>query len=124
MTRDREFQTLYDAANALGKEAAQSCVPVPMIVQGTGLDGVTHTYPPVMDGVCGFAWVKVRPATQPFGRWLKRAGIVDRASYGGGYDLWISDYGQSMTRKEAHAQAMAETLRLAGVDAFAQSRMD
>jgi hypothetical protein len=124
MTRDETFQALLDVAHDRGRLAAELKVPTPMIVTGTGLDGVKHTYPPVMDGVCGFAWVNVSPCTTSFGRWLKRAGIVDRRAYHGGYDLWISDYGQSMERKEAHAQAVAETLREAGIVAYARSRMD
>ena len=33
---------------------------------------------------CGFAWVRVSPATQDFGRYLKKAGVVDGTAFGGG----------------------------------------
>jgi hypothetical protein len=59
-----------------------------------------------MDGVCGFAWVVVKPATSSFAKWLKKTGWADKA-YGGGLSIWIGGYNQSMTRKEAHAAAMA-----------------
>ena len=37
---------------------------------------------------CGFAWVKIRPATTSFAKTLKKEGIVNYVSYNGGYDIW------------------------------------
>lgn len=121
-----DFQMIYEKAMAAGKAAAEAKVPTPMhVVQTAGFGGpIVKRYEPVMDGVCGFAWVKVKPATQPFAKWLKATGKVRGAAYGGGYDLWISDYNQSMERKEAHARAMAKALNEAGIKAYADSRMD
>ena len=128
MNRDREFERLYNDAMAAGRVAAAKTVPTPMAVQNArGLtDGFdwNRPYEVVSDGVCGFAWVKVRPATSAFAKWLKKTGKVRNLAYTGGYDIWISDYNQSMQRKEAHAEAMAEVLRNAGIKAYAQSRMD
>ncbi len=113
-----DFQKVMDDAVAAGKAAAAALVPVPMVVVGGGQKYF------VPDGVCGFAWVKVTPATQPFAKWLKKTGKVQGAAYGGGYDLWVSDYSQSMQLKEAYAYAFADVLKAAGVTAYAQSRMD
>ena len=109
--------TLYGMAHSAGVKAAESVVPKTMYVR----DGET-TYA-VEDGVCGFAWVNIRPARGKFVSWLKRSGI-GRKSYEGGYDLHIFEFGQSMTRKEEYAKAFAKVLRDNGVTAYSRSRMD
>jgi hypothetical protein len=38
--------------------------------------------------------------------------------------LWVSDFNQSHQRKQAYAHAYAEALRAAGIEAFADSRLD
>ena len=117
MTTD--FRALYEKAEAAGRAAAEAAVPTPMVVsEHTGKSWY------VGEGVCGFAWVKVRPGNSPFARWLRKTGKVRGAAYGGGVDIWISAYGQSMARKEAHARAMAKVLNEAGINGYADSRMD
>jgi hypothetical protein len=112
-------QDLFNAANIAGAAAATTCAVAPMVVTWNG--GANREV--VEDGVCGFAWVNIKPAVGPFVKYLK-ANKIGHKSYHGGWDIWISDYGQSMTRKEAHADAMAEYLRAHGLKAYAQSRMD
>jgi len=75
---------------------------------------------------CGFAWVKIKPATTSFARALKKEGVVKYVSYNGGYDIWNpADYhGQSMDFKEAGARAYAEVLRGYGIRAIPMSRAD
>jgi hypothetical protein len=76
------------------------------------------------EGLCGFAWVNVSPGNSPFANWLKANKLASKA-YGGGVDLWVSDFGQSVERKEACANAMAKVLREElGVKAYASSRLD
>ena len=58
-----------------------------------------------------------------FGRWAKKMGVAKKA-YGGGLQIWISDFNQSMERKYAYARAFAASLEAHGIDAFADSRMD
>ena len=121
---EREMSALFDAANIAGVLAAKAVTPEPMHVVGHDpRTGMKIRYEPVLDGVCGFAWVKIRPATSRFARWLKR---TDKGSsaYGGGLMVWISDHRQSLTLKAAHARAMADVLRAAGINAYAESRMD
>jgi hypothetical protein len=114
------YRDLINRAEAAGRAAADAITPTPMIVRN---DMTGETYAPVMGGVCGFAWIKIKPATTKFARWMKKEGIA-RTAYGGGLDIWISGYGQSMERKEAYAYAMANVLYEAGYNAYAESRMD
>ncbi len=113
---DYEFAAVYKAADAAGKAAAEKCVPEPMYVSG---------YPkPVMDGVCGFAWVNVRPGNCAFANWLKKKGYA-RKAYAGGVEIWVSAYNQSMAKKEAYAYAFASVVNDSNVaNAYGGSRMD
>lgn len=122
MSNESQFVKWYLEADAAGKAAAAACDVVPMVVVG-GVPGEQPKRYFVADGVCGFAWINVKPANSAFGRWLKREGIASKA-YGGGLDIWVSDYQQSMQRKEAYARAAAEVLREKGINAYAASRMD
>ena len=126
--QDRKFRTLYNEARLAGLEAGKLSVPTPMIV-GQHADilndasPLTKTYF-VGDGVCGFAWIKIRPANCAFANWLKKNGLGKTSSYEGGVSIWVSDFGQSLTRKEAYAAAFAEVLTKAGINAYGDSRMD
>lgn len=127
--REQEFQAIWDKALAAGKAAGNAVVPRPMIVGspstpfGNDVDPTQKTYY-VPEGVCGFAWVQVRPGTSAFAKWLKKMKYARADSYAGGVSVWISDYNQSMARKSAHADAMAKVFNEAGFTAFAQDRMD
>lgn len=113
----KNFESLYAAAKAAGSAAGAAAAPRPMTVAS----GEKSWYVP--EGVCGFAWVTVRPATTPFARWLKKMGYA-RPAYGGGLCLWVSEFNQSYERKLAAATAMAEVLRAEGVSAYADGRLD
>ena len=121
-------KAIFVEADKAGKAAAESHTPAPMtVVQHLNpLDDdspVTKVYEPIMDGVCGFAWVCIRPGTSSFARYIKKNHGAHKG-YPSGMDLWIGDYGQSMERKEAYARAFAAIVRDHGIQAFAQSRMD
>ena len=115
--REIEFQSIWDLAVSAGRQAGENAMPTPMVVSG-------YEDQPVMDGACGFAWVQVRPGTSAFAKWLKRMDYARKDSYLGGVSIWISDYNQSMARKEAHATAMAKVFRDHGFDANSMSRID
>ena len=125
----RECARIYKEADAAGSAAAEAAVPTPMIVGtpttplGNDIDFKKQTYF-VSEGVCGFAWVKIFPARGAFVTYLKKAGIGSTNSYEGGYDIWVRGYGQSVTRKEAYAQAFAAVLKSYGINAYGQSRLD
>jgi hypothetical protein len=131
---DSRYEAAWQAAVAAGEAAADAVEVVPMVVverenPWDDSSPVVKRYAPVEGGVCGFAWVKVYPGNSRFANWLKRSG-KGRSAYGGGVSYWVSRYGQSMTRKEAFAQAVAESLRSSLVEAdarggvYAGSRMD
>lgn len=113
------FPEIVAKAHAAGMEAGKGSKPVPMIVTDTRSG---HVYEPVMDGVCGFAWVSFAGNTE-FGRWAKKSKIASK-NYPKGLMVWVGEFNQSMTRKEAYAHAYANVLRAFGIEAYAQSRMD
>jgi len=125
---DAQFQELYDRANQAGIDAVQKATVIPMEV-------VQHANPlddssPVVrswhvpDGVCGFAWVIVKPGNSPFANWLKKNNLARPDTYNGGVNIWISAYNQSAQRKETHAHAMARVFSEAGIRCYAGSRLD
>ena len=75
--------------------------------------------------VCGFAWVKIGPATSSFCRALKKAGVRN-SSWNGGYVVWnpSGHPTQNISSKEAGATAYADHLSDNGIRCFAQSRLD
>ena len=120
-------ETLYALAHAAGLAAAQRMNPTPMVVAEhvSPLDDsspIQRAYY-VPDGVCGFAWIVIKPGTCSFARWLVKNGHAKRHYYGG-VSVWVGDFNQSLERKEAYATAFANALRLNGVKAHADSRMD
>lgn len=126
------FRDIIREAEEAGHNAATACTPRPMIVGspstpfGSDIDPSKPVHY-VADGMCGFAWVKVSPATSSFAKWaVKEAGF--RKSYNGGIDRWVSAYNQSVARKEAYARAFAEVLNryahITKVKAYSQSRLD
>ena len=125
--KDFEFAALYSKANLKGYDAGFNHNPQPMIVyqpvglfDNTPIPGSQHVIP---DGPCGFAWITVKPATQSFAKWLKKNDIGHK-SYYGGWDIWIGEHGQSMEKKIAHAKAMCDYLKEAGITCHVGSRMD
>jgi hypothetical protein len=86
----------------------------------------------VAEGVCGFAYVYVRPANSRLANYLRKQGMGRTDDYHGGLlvRLWQvcgNDdlrYCQSYARNCASAQAFAAVLREAGIDATVQTRVD
>jgi len=121
-TQTKIFENVYKMATLAGRFAGDSAQPTPMIVT----DDIPATgrswYVP--EGACGFAWVTIKPGTGAFAKWLAKKGLA-RKGYYGGMEIWISEFGQSMERKEAYARAMAEVFKTElGVNAYAGSRMN
>lgn len=110
--RYAKFTSDFDMAMAAGAKAAREIVPEAMHISGADADGVRRCWA-VPEGVCGYAYITVRPANSSFGRWLVKEGHA-RKAYGGGLTISISDYNQSMARKAAHAKAAAEFLTAQG----------
>ena len=121
--------TIYEQAHNAGMAAGNGCTPTPMVVGqpttplGNDIDYSKETYY-VADGVCGFAWINIKPARGKFVKYLKDNDIGRKDSYYGGYTIWVSGFGQSMTRKENYARAFVKVLNENGLKAYAMSRMD
>lgn len=132
--RYARFAEWWEEAHAAGIAAGEACKPSPMLVRngairingqplrpGQADDAIVDVVP---DGVCGFSWVTLHPATSSFARWAVKERQA-RKEYGGGLCLvWVSQFNQSLARKEAYAQAFADVLRSHGLQAFSHSRMD
>ena len=121
--------TIYSEAHSKGIAAGNACSPTPMVVGqpttplGNDIDYSKDTYY-VSDGVCGFAWVNIKPARGGFVKYLKENGIGRKDSYYGGWTVWVSDFGQSIARKENYARAFAKVLGDYGITAYSMSRLD
>jgi hypothetical protein len=121
-------EDIYSVAYTAGMDAGNNAIPVPMIVGtptttfGNKIDYTKPVYH-VSEGVCGFAEVIVRPARGKFVSWLKK-NHIGRKHYYGGWSIWVSEFGQSLERKEAFARAFAKVLRDYGIEARMESRMD
>jgi hypothetical protein len=127
--RYARFEAVFSEAAAIGNLAGVAHKPQEMFVVEHSNPADDNSPPRKMwhepEGVCGFAWVRVRPATCSFAKWLKKTGKVSGRAYHGGVDIWISSHNQSYERKIAHASAMANVLReKLGVDCRADGRLD
>jgi hypothetical protein len=118
------FNSLFAGASEVALEAAAKAVPTPMTVVEsdllTGAPSGRSYY--VSEGLCGFAWVKIKGNT-PFGRWAKKMGYA-RPAYGGGLMIYCPLNTQSYDRKTAWANAFAKVLMDAGIFAYCDSRLD
>ena len=112
------FQAMFHEASKAGAEAAEAADPQMIRVKNVQTGKVYEPFP-----ICGFGWVNVRPGNSPFANWLKKAGLA-RKAYGGGVDIWISDYNQSYAQKLAHAQAMGKVFADHGIRAYGAGRLD
>ena len=112
-----DVKALVKSAHEAGLRAGHLITPTPMIVESAG-----RRYH-VPDGLCGFAWITIKPGTSSFARALVKDGTA-RKAYGGGVQVWVGEFNQSVARKSAYAEAYAKVLREAGINAYAGSRLD
>lgn len=128
-------KVIYQEALQKAEEVAKATIPEPMIVGtaktflGNEIDETKKTYF-VEGGVCGFAWIVVKPALGKFVKWLK-LNQIGYKNYGGGWAIPArpeftknNPLAQSLAINEAWARAFAQVLRDNGLDAYAESRMD
>lgn len=112
----------YEAGLNAGKDAD---TPKFIVGDAIGLsdeiDFSKQTY--ILDGLCGFAWVTIKPARGAFVNYLKGRKVGSNGYYGG-YEIWVREFGQSVDRKAAFAQAFADVLNKYGISAYAGSRLD
>ena len=112
---------LLKQAETAGLKAGLEVVPTPVYFKDTHTG---QTYDSA-DGACGFAHVNISPARGKFVNYLKKIGKGHK-SYQGGWDYWVSsqELGQSITRKEAYADAFAKVLKEWGINCYSMSRLD
>ena len=121
-------EKLLEKAHLMGMDAGRRVGVTPMVVGtptelfGNEIDWNKSTYH-VSDGVCGFAGVVIKPARGKFVSYLKKLGMGYKHYYGGWY-VSVREFGQSMTRKEAYAEAFAKVLTEEGMSCYVDSRMD
>ena len=121
-------EKLLERAHLMGMDAGRASTPTPMIVGspstpfGSDIDYSKKTYF-VEGGACGFAGVVIKPARCKFVSYLKSIGIGNKHYYGG-YYVSVREFGQSLARKEAYAEAYAKVLSEEGMRCYVDSRMD
>ena len=121
-------EKLLERAHLMGMDAGRGSTPTPMIVGspstpfGSDIDYSKPTHF-VESGVCGFAGVVIKPARGKFVSYLKGLGMGHKHYYGG-YYVPVSEFGQSLERKEAYARAYAKVLSEEGMNCYVDSRMD
>ena len=125
-----------------GMEASLACQPKPVVfAQAKNLltnEIIPGTEQIIEDGLCGFAWVTIlskTPENKEFIKELKKAKLISGINEypvrpwhknidGPGYKYWVGLNTQSVARKEAFAEAFADTLKKFGITAHVGSRLD
>ena len=121
-------EKLLERAHLMGMDAGRVASVTPMIVGspstpfGSDIDYSKKTYF-VEGGACGFAGVVIKPARGKFVSYLKSIGIGHKHYYGG-YYVSVREFNQSLTRKEAYADAFAKGLTEEGMRCYVDSWMD
>ena len=123
------FDDLLRMAHAAGMEAGLNHTPQPMTVQSRvnpfDDDSPVEKEWYVPEGLCGFAWINVKPGNSAFANWLKANTSASTDSYYGGVTLWVHQFNQSWERKKAYAHAFVKVLEENGVKrCWAGNRLD
>ena len=109
------YEAIHEECHAAGMIAGKAVRSNPMIVGepttlfGNEIDYTKRTYV-LDDGPCGYAWVNIHPGNCKVANQYKKMGLA-RPAYGGGVQMWVSEFGQSVDRKTAYANAYADKLR-------------
>jgi hypothetical protein len=124
----RECKALFAKADAAGQAAIAACRPTPMIVgdaKGLFSNEIDYSRPTyyVEDGVCGLAWVEIRPSRGGIATWMKENGYGRYDDYRRCHYMSARENSQSMQKKEAYCHAFAAVMREAGIDCYTASRM-
>lgn len=124
-------EELHNWCHKAGVKAAEAHTPEAMVVQQR--KHVLDDNSPVVKewhvsgGVCGFASVVISPGNCSFARWAKK-NLRTYKHYYGGLEIPVSEYGQSMTTKEAYASGYCKMFKALNKDdkvtVRVSSRMD
>ena len=130
------LKNILAEADAAGRAAVDVAKVTPMIVgsaKSLFSNEIDYSQPTefVEDGVCGFAWINVYPefkGNTKLGKEERK--VLERLGFSKDWEnnkrfyLWVSDFNQSMQKKETYARAYAKVLSANGVTASSMSRMD
>ena len=137
MTTAVKTKNAYDIlveASEGAEQAVKDCTPRAIIVGspstplGNDVDPTQQTWF-VEGGVCGFAYVVIKPARGKFVAELKKRKIGS-AHYYGGYSASSWEFAPSIRRDQSYERACAaasgavEVLRSYGINAYVDSRID
>ena len=115
------YQVVFESASQAALAASRAAVCQPMVVNSGGEQYF------VGDGVCGFGWVHFSDGRSPVVKWLK-AKKIGFKDYKKGWNVHASQLGagftQSMQRNESACAAAADVFKQAGVECYADSRID
>lgn len=127
----QDWKAIYDEANAAGMKAGIEKAVIPMVVNTHDGPALTGNEPIiarsiVSDGVCGFAWVTVRPGNSSFAKWLVENKLARPSGHTGGtgVKIWVHQFNQSLTRKEAYATAFSAVLSKYNINSVWGSNID
>lgn len=127
LASDAELEQLFIRAEQAGYAAGIGHTPHPMVVQQH--ESVLDDNSPVEkswyvpDGVCGFAWVIIRPGNCAAANYAKKHLGASR-SYYGGMQISVWQFNQSYEKKMTYATTFAKVLSEAGINAYADGRLD
>lgn len=76
------------------------------------------------EGLCGFAWVTIRPARGEFVKYLKSRGIGHKNYTGSGWTINTTTHDQSFERNEAWANSFCATLEEYDIHSTVTTRLD
>ena len=108
------WKALYDLAHTEAKKSSENHIATPMFIEG---------YPPILEGVCGFAWIVVKDARKGFAKWLKDNHIGSKY-YRGGWEIFADCCDQSYEKAKRYAETFEKVLKQNGVECYFESRLD
>lgn len=131
-----DYDVYIRAAMEVADEAFLACKPVPMVV-GQAADLFSNKIIPgteeiVEDGLCGFAWVRIKPARGPLIKYLKKIDFGNKSFSEPGWYISFYDicpkrsHSQSIARKEAACRAFVAKMQefMPDLTIFMESRLD
>lgn len=122
-----QCEALYDKANDAGLAAAKEVELPQFLITETNAFGEQkeNAKQYIMNGLCGFAWVSIKPANMKFAKWMVQNAGARKDSYAGGVRFPIFGFEQSIDKKAAYAGAFAGVLQDAGMKkVYMDSRLD
>jgi hypothetical protein len=114
---NERFKLIFELADFMAKAEVGAVIPTPMVVYDGGHEWF------VADGVCGFAWVTIRPSNCAAAEYAQKELGWKVDDYSDDMRLWVSNYSQSMQRKEVYAHKFAKVLNEHGIQAYSDSQM-